>query len=207
MKTAWASSRLVYSFCTHADLPAIAAMLAKPLVCEWLFFGPNPPEVTYAYFEPLIDGMAEARAKGAAPDSYVFTVRTRPGPGSTGTAPAGREGAFVGQCALVADDFSEGAYLIGYQIDDTQWQKGYGTEMCRFLVWFAFAIAGAYRLNGDCAAGNLASVRIMEGCGFVPEGRQRKYWHVRGQYHDRLLYGLLESDLPAGQPLWQELFC
>ena len=203
MKTAWTSDRLVYTFCTRPDLPAIAAMLAKPSVCEWLFFGPNPPEVTHAYFEPLIDGMAEALAAGTRPKSFVFTVRTRPD--TAGDDPAGN-GAFVGQCALLEDDFSEGAYLIGYQLDDTQWEKGYGTEMCRFLVWFAFTHAGAYRLNGDCAAGNVPSVKIMEGCGFLPEGCQRKYWHVRGQYHDRLLYGLLESDLPAGQPPWQELF-
>ena len=203
MKTAWASDRLTYSFCTHADLPAIAAMLTKPSVCKWLFFGPNPPEVTYAYFEPLIDGMAEAQTKGTAPASYVFTVRTRSHSGRTGR---NHEGSFVGQCALVADDFSEGAYLIGYQTDDTQWQKGYGTEMCRFLVWFAFTHAGAYRLNGDCAGGHVASVKIMEGCGFVREGLQRKYWHVRGEYHDRLLYGLLADDLPVKPAPWNDLF-
>ena len=198
MKTAWSSDRLTYTFCTRHDLPEIAAMLAKPTVCEWLFFGPNPPEVTHAYFEPLIDGMAEALAEGTPPKSYVFTVRTRTGPEGTS--------AFVGQCALVEDDFSEGAYLIGYQTDDAQWGKGYGTEMCRFLVWFAFTLAGAYRLNGDCAAGNIASVKIMEGCGFVLEGVQRKFWHIRGGYHDRLLYGLLKDDLPPGQAPWQGLF-
>jgi len=203
MKTSWKSDRLTYSLCTRADLPAIAAMLSKTTVCEWLFFGPNPPEVTYAYFEPLIDGMAEAEAKGATPGSYVFTVRTRPHPGS---AARKKEGSFVGQCALVADDFSEGAYLIGYQVDDTQWHKGYGTEMCRFLVWFAFTIAGAYRLNGDCAPGNVPSVKIMEKCGFVREGLQRRFWHVRGQYHDRLLFGLLADDLPAKPAPWHELF-
>lgn len=72
---------------------------------------------------------------------------------------------------------------------------GYGTEACEFLVYYAFTILGAFRLNGDCAAGNTGSVRVMEKCGFVREGRQRRYWHARGGYHDRLLFGLLREDL------------
>ncbi|MBN1194529.1 MAG: GNAT family N-acetyltransferase [Methanomicrobiaceae archaeon] len=203
MKTAWSSERLIYTFCARADLTEIAGMLAKPTVCKWLFFGPNAPEATHAYFEPLIDGMAEDLAAGTRPKSNVFTVRTRPEPPGDGPED---KGGFVGQCALLGDDFSEGAYLIGYQLDDTQWRKGYGTEMFRFLVWFAFTIAGAYRLNGDCSSGNAASVKIMERCGFVLEGLQRKYWHVRSEKHDHLIYGLLAEDLPEGAAPWQELF-
>jgi len=162
-------------------------MLAKDSVCEWLFFGPNSDEATGTYFTPFVEAAREARACGALPSNPIFTLRTRDG------------GEFVGQCGLLAIDASPGAYLIGYQIDDSCWNRGYGTEACGFLVYYAFLVAGAYRLNGDCAAGNTGSRRVMERCGFVAEGCQRKYWHARGGFHDRLLFGLLADDLDAAR--------
>jgi ribosomal-protein-alanine N-acetyltransferase len=104
-------------------------------------------------------------------------------------------GSFVGQCALLPVEFSPGAYLIGYQIDDSCWGKGYGTLACSFLVYFAFVVLDSYRLNGDAVADHAASRRVMERCGFIPEGIQRRYWHARGGYFDRALYGLLKSDM------------
>ncbi|MDD4255125.1 MAG: GNAT family protein [Methanofollis sp.] len=120
------------------------------------------------------------------PESPVFTIRQK------------EDGAFVGQCALLPVDFSPDAYLVGYQIDETRWRKGYGTEACKFLVYYAFTVLGAFGLNGDCTAGNTGSVRVMEKCNFVREGRQRRYWHARGGYHDRLLFGCLREDLEKG---------
>lgn len=92
-------------------------------------------------------------------------------------------------------DFSPGTYLIGYQIDDTFHGRGFGTEACEFLVYYAFNFTDAYLLNGDTAYGNKASWKIMEKCGFVFEGRRIKYWHAHGEYHDQVLYGLLKESV------------
>ena len=183
MQTTWTSSTLTFSYITLEDLIPIAEMLAKESVCRWLFFGPNTSEATYAYFLPFVDENSLARTEKRMPGHFVFTIRNR------------ETGAFIGQCALLAEDFSPGAYLVGYQIDDPYWKRGIGSEALTFLVWFAFRIAGAYRLNADAAAGNLGSVRVLETGGFIPEGRQRKYWHARGEYHDRLLFGLLAEEV------------
>lgn len=179
MQTTWTSPTLSFSYITLEDLTPISDMLAKESVCEWLFFGPNTPEVTHTYFLPFVEENALAETEDRLPAHFVFTIRDRD------------SGAFIGQCALVAEDFSPGAYLVGYQIDDPYWNKGVGSEAAAFLVWFAFRIAGAYRLNADTADGNLGSVRVLGKSGFVREGRQRKYWHAHGRYHDRLLFGLL----------------
>lgn len=183
MQTTWMSPTLTFSYITLEDLAPISEMLAKETVCRWLFFGPNTPEVTQAYFLPFVDEHTLALAEKRMPGHFVFTVRNR------------ETGEFIGQCALLAEDFSPGAYLVGYQIDDPFWNRGIGSEVVTFLVWFAFRIAGAYRLNADTAAGNRGSVRVLEKGGFVAEGRQRKYWHARGGYHDRLLFGLLAEEV------------
>lgn len=181
----WTGSQLTFRYLEADDLPAICRMLAKESVCEWLFFGPNTEEVTVGYFAPLAEGIGDALGRNTLPENPVFTITTKD------------DGRFVGQCALLAIDFSPGAYLVGYQIDEPHWNRGCGTEACAFLVYYAFLVAGAYRLNGDCAAGHKASRRVMEKCGFIAEGCQRRYWHARGGFHDRLLFGLLAADLDS----------
>ncbi len=183
MQTTWASPTLTFSYVTLEDLFPISEMLAKESVCRWLFFGPNTPEVTHAYFLPFVDENTLALSEKRMPGHFVFTIRNQ------------ETGVFIGQCALIAEDLSPGAYLVGYQIDNPYWNRGIGSEAVTFLIWFAFRIAGAYRLNADTAAGNRGSVRVLEKGGFVPEGLQRKYWHAWGEYHDRLLFGLLAEEI------------
>ena len=158
-------------------------MLSKESVCKWMFFGPNIPEVTTAYFSPLIESVFAAIQNERIPESPVFTIRSK------------ETGKFAGQCAILQVDFSPGAYLIGYQIDDGFHGIGFGTEACEFLVYYAFTYTDAYRLNGDTAYGNTASWKVMEKCRFLFEGKREKYWHARGDYHDQLLYGLLKESL------------
>ena len=183
MQTTWASPTLTFSYITLEDIAPISEMLAKETVCSWLFFGPNTLDITSAYFLLFVDEKSRALSEKRKPYHFVFTIRNQ------------ETGVFIGQCALLAEDLSPGAYLVGYQIDDPFWNRGIGSEVVTFLVWFAFRIAGAYRLNADTAAGNHGSVRVLEKGGFVPEGRQRKYWHARGGYHDRLLFGLLAEEI------------
>jgi len=195
MQQSWTGGDLRFSYSTEHDLPAISRMLSKESVCRWLFFGPNTDEATRSYFLPLIEEIEAALAEGRRPECHVFTVRLK------------YSGEFVGQCALLPVEFSPGSFLVGYQLDDTCWGRGYGTLACSFLVYFAFTVLDAYRLNGDTVAGNTASRRVMEKCGFVLEGVQRQYWHARGEYHDRLVFGLLKNDLaPECLPALREMF-
>ncbi|ADN35318.1 GCN5-related N-acetyltransferase [Methanolacinia petrolearia DSM 11571] len=183
MKTNWSGEKIAVSYVRPEDLEDICKMLAKETVCRWLFFGPNTPEATTAYFTPLIESVSAALYEGRIPESPVFTISSK----------KNRE--FAGQCAILPVEFSPGSYLIGYQIDDKYHGKGFGTEACEFLVYYAFTFTDAYRLNGDTAEGNTASRKIMERCGFEFEGRRKKYWHAHGDYYDQLLYGLLKEAL------------
>lgn len=178
----WTDNDLVFSYTTLDDIDDFARMLVKDSVCEHLFFGPQSSEETHAYFEPLVEPMQEALACGDTPDNHLFTIRHT-------------DGAFVGQCALVAVPFGHGNYTIGYQLDEPWWRRGYGTRACVFLVWYGFDALGARRLSGDCLATNTASARIMENCGFQPEGVHRRYYRLGGVPRDNLLYGLLDDEL------------
>ncbi len=179
----WKSDTLTFRYMRSEDLPDVVTMLAKESVCRHVFFGPNTEKVTRQYFEPLINAIGKALAHGKPPEVSVFSIREN------------RTDRFVGNCALLPIDFSEGNYLIGYQFDAPFWHKGYGTEACQFLIQHAFLERDAYRLTGDCMADNTGSARIMEKCGFQSEGCQRKYYHVKGKMVDNRLFGLLREDL------------
>jgi len=183
MKTHWSGDRIYVSYIQHGDLDDICRMLSKETVCRWLFFGPNTSEMTIEYFSPIIESVSTALQEGKIPESPVFTIRSKD------------KGKFAGQCAILPVDFSHGAYLVGYQIEDDFHGMGFGTEACEFLIYYTFTFTDAYRLNGDAAYGNTASWKIMEKCGFKFEGRREKYWYSRGEYHDQVLYGLLKDSV------------
>ena len=183
MKQKWNKNNTIFSYCAEADLKDIASMLSKQSVCKYLFFGPNTEEATMAYFLPLINSIDDSLKEDKIPDFHVFTIREK----DTGT--------FIGQCALIQIEFTNGNYLIGYQIDDTQWRKGYGNAACEFLVYYAFDVIDAFRITGDCVEGNIGSEKTMIKAGFQPEGRQRKYWLNDGKWHDRLLFALMKDNV------------
>lgn len=178
----WIDNDLVWEYSTLDDIDDFAGMLGKESVCEHLFFGVQTPEETREYFSPLIEPMQEALAAGEVPDNHLFTIRRT-------------DGGFVGQCALVSVAFAGGNYVIGYQLDEPWWRRGYGTRACEFIVWYGFDVLDARRLSGDCVATNTGSARIMERCGFRPEGVHRRYYTLRGNPCDNLLFGLLDDEL------------
>ncbi|MEL4305342.1 GNAT family protein [Methanococcoides sp. LMO-2] len=184
MKLEWNKDNIVFSYCKGADLKEIALMLSKESVCKYMFFGPNTEETTMAYFSPFISSIENDLKEEKIPDFSVFTIREKD------------SGNFIGQCALFPIEFTNGNYLIGYQIDDTQWEKGYGSAACEFLVYYAFTMLDAFRLTGDCTEGNVASEKTMTKSGFQSEGRQKRYWLHNGKWYDRLLFGLMKEDIP-----------
>lgn len=180
LRTRWRSDELSFSIMTVGELDEVATMLADPRVCEHLYFGPNTPAETLAYFEPLVRRGQEALAEGAPPADYLFTIRER--------------GRFVGQCAAMPVAFGGGNFVIGYQLIADAWGRRIGTRTAEFLLWFALDELGARRLSADCLAGNEASTRILEGRGFVREGLLRRHFLVRGAARDQLLFGLLAGE-------------
>lgn len=183
MKIEWNRDDITFTYCTEEDIKDIASMLSKDSVCKYLFFGPNDEEDTTAYFSPLVKSIDKSLKDGRIPDIHIFTIREKD------------SDAFVGQCALLPIEFTNGNYLIGYQLDDMQWRKGYGSSACEFLVYYAFDVIDAFRITGDCVAENTASEMTMVRSGFKMDGMQKGYWFNDGKLHDRLLFALLKTDV------------
>ncbi|ELZ87348.1 GCN5-related N-acetyltransferase [Haloferax elongans ATCC BAA-1513] len=85
------------------------------------------------------------------------------------------------------------ARLAAWFEPDAQGQ-GYGTEAAELLVDYAFDERRLHKLVAGALATNDPSRGLLESLGFTQEGRQSDHYYVRGEYVDRVVYGLLETD-------------
>ena len=87
------------------------------------------------------------------------------------------------------------AGTIGYWIGQPFAGKGYMTSALRVLLPTLFGELNLHRVEAACIPGNLASVRVLEKCGFAREGLARRYLCINGVWQDHYLYGLLDEDV------------
>lgn len=76
--------------------------------------------------------------------------------------------------------------------------KGYGGQVLRLALRYAFDELNLYRLVAPIPAYNRIAVRLFEGAGFVEEVRRREALYRAGQRWDMLEFGLLREEWEAG---------
>ena len=65
----------------------------------------------------------------------------------------------------------DGSAEIGYGILDEHQGKGYATEAVKAAVFWAFQQPNVTAVEAEAEAGNIASQRVLEKCGFAPNGK------------------------------------
>jgi len=86
------------------------------------------------------------------------------------------------------------AASLGYWMGAAYARQGYMTAAVRALVPFAFATLRLHRVEAACIPANVASVRLLEKCGFQREGFARQYLCIDGVWQDHLLFARLKDD-------------
>lgn len=78
-----------------------------------------------------------------------------------------RDGLVVGECGTHGPPDAEGTVEIRYGIAPPERGQGLATEACAALTAWLFEQPGVLRVEGSThAAGNVASRRVLERCGF-----------------------------------------
>ena len=72
--------------------------------------------------------------------------------------------------------------------------KGRMTRAVAAAVEFAFARLRLHRIEAACIPENAPSIALLERNGFRREGFARVFLCINGDWRDRYLFGLLESD-------------
>jgi RimJ/RimL family protein N-acetyltransferase len=83
---------------------------------------------------------------------------------------------------------------IGISIASEYQGKGYGSEAIKWILNWAFQMAGLHRVGIGGFSYNQGALRLYERLGFVYEGREREGVWYDGGWHDYVFFGMLEGE-------------
>jgi len=88
------------------------------------------------------------------------------------------------------------AYLYGVMLDPQARGQGLAERAVRLVAAHLIRNAGYHRVQLEVYAFNERALRLFERAGFVREGAKRKAYWRHGAWHDGVMFGLVEEDLP-----------
>ena len=152
--------------------------------CQWL----ADPEVTKfldMYNQPALTLAAERKwitQQRQSKDIITFAIDTI-------------DGTHIGSVALrhITSPHRHASYgiMIG---DKKYWGQGYGTEAGKLIIDYGFRKLKLHRIYLYVIAYNIRGQKSYEKIGFKVEGRFREHLLVDGQYHDRVVMGILKNE-------------
>jgi len=105
------------------------------------------------------------------------------------------DGTVIGDIALQDLDHKNRSCSLGYGLTRIEYRnRGYATDAAMTILRYGFCHLGFERISSSTQENNIGSQRVLEKCGFVLEGRERKARYFTGRRHDRLIYGLLAEE-------------
>lgn len=78
-----------------------------------------------------------------------------------------KDGTYIGYVQAVP--FDDGTWEVGYHLGQAYKKQGYATEAVKAFLPVIMPKLNLSRIKGICLADNVASVKVMERCGFVKE--------------------------------------
>ncbi|VDB97473.1 unnamed protein product [Peniophora sp. CBMAI 1063] len=103
-----------------------------------------------------------------------------------------KTGEFVGWVGMTWPRPRDGE--LGMFVERSQWGKGYGTEMCGWVVQHAFNFLDAHRVSLAVFESNKRAVSLYKKIGFVQEGIRRRARYGHGRWEDIIIMGMLDEE-------------
>jgi RimJ/RimL family protein N-acetyltransferase len=160
---------------THADVPALAAAFADPILGGEAGLPPLGEEELHAVLD---DELPLWRASGQLVPYAIFDHET---------------GELLGGATLRQLDATRHTIEIGYWLFVSARGRGVATRAVGVLLDWLFA-NGIHRVEAVVRIGNTASERVLERSGFVREGIRRRYLLYEGARVDATLFSRLSDD-------------
>ena len=104
------------------------------------------------------------------------------------------DGSLVGRAGLFAVDNLARHAEVGLSLLPEHQGKGYGRDVLRVLLGYAFRSRNLHRVHLQTLASNEQALRAYRAVGFVEEGRLRDHAWVEGAYDDVVLMAVLRQD-------------
>lgn len=104
------------------------------------------------------------------------------------------KGQIAGSIGYLYIDWNARKTEIGYWLGNDFVGRGLTTMACRQFISHAFNDLRLEKIEINVASGNSKSRAVPERIGFKQEGIIRNYEFLNGEYHDRIVYGLLKEE-------------
>ena len=166
-------------WCCANSAPSDAASLFALLTTEEVSRFISPPPSTVEGFERFIGWTLRQRAAGTYA-CFAVTV-------------AGFDTAIgIFQVRRLEPGFGTAEW--GFAIGSDFWGTGVFQEGAKLVLDFAFETIGVHRLEARAAVRNGRGNSALQKMGAVQECRLRNSFLKNGEYHDQVLYSLLDTD-------------
>lgn len=107
-----------------------------------------------------------------------------------------RTGRLMGFVLLaLVQRFNVQSARISYTVFNNYWKHGYGKEIVKATALFAFQKLQLHRIEAEILPHNKASIALAKSLGFQLEGIRRKAVYLNKNWHDHLIFSLLEEDV------------
>lgn len=117
------------------------------------------------------------------PDTLRFTIYER------------ASGAPIGKTALYDVNYHQQRAAFGILIGEAAGRgKGYGTEVTRLMLDYAFTVVGLHNVMLEAAEFNVAGIRAYAKAGFKECGRRREAYQVFGRRWDKVYMDCLATE-------------
>ncbi|MEV0442920.1 GNAT family protein [Streptomyces spectabilis] len=172
-----ASERLAVRELVPDDVHGVLAIYGDLKATEHLSFDPR----THDQVEAMVTRSIAAAAAEPRTE-YVLAIVEQ------------GQGQLVGIGRLAAAPHQPRAATTGFALRSNRWGKGYGVEMVRLLLGFAFGDLGLHRVWGARSPLNTASAKTMAAVGMVEEGTIREHVQRGGVWRDSVVHAILDRE-------------
>jgi ribosomal-protein-alanine N-acetyltransferase len=166
-----------------SDADSLFAMLTTEEVSRFI----SPPPTTVEGFEKFIAWTQRQRRAGTYACFAVTVDRTDTAIG-------------IFQLRELESGFATAEW--GFAIGSAYWGTGVFQEGAELMVHFAFDEVGVHRLEARAAVRNGRGNGALRKIGAIQEGLLRKSFFKNGEYHDQVLWTILDEDWKA-KAVWE----
>lgn len=100
------------------------------------------------------------------------------------------ENKMIGVVKMFDINYSTKRCEVSYILNPKFQGKGYINEAVSAVIDFAFNTMGFFRVQARCSNDNKASERVMQKSNMLYEGLLKKYWYIKGEHKDVVLYAI-----------------
>lgn len=172
------SERLTYQLLKSSDLEDLHELNLIPEVDQFNTMGiPDSIQVTKDLLDAKIkDHQQEKMSK------LTYSIRLK------------NSNDFIGICGILFGQAKYKKAELWMKFNPKFWNQGYATETITRLLKSCFKEHQLHRVEAGCAIENHASKRVLEKCGFIVEGIQRKNLPLKTGWSDNYEFGILEDE-------------